>query len=90
MELNQERIEASIVALVSEKILHEDELFHRVRTAVDDRISMLFKDQADAQIRDAINEAITNGFDREYTRVSSWSEKEGLLLGVDQGGQRGQ
>lgn len=76
MELNQERIEAAIVAEVANRIIGEEELFNRVRIAVDNRISQLFKDQADAQIREAINAAITNGFDREYTRVNSWGEKE--------------
>lgn len=77
MELNQERIEAAIVSEVAERIIGEDELFSRVRTAVDARIDKLFKDQADQQIRDAINTAILNGFEREYTRVNSWGECEG-------------
>jgi hypothetical protein len=77
MELNQERIEAAIVAEVSDRIIGEEELFSRVRKAVDARISQLFKDSADAQIRAAIDAAIKDGFDREYTRVSSWGEKEG-------------
>ncbi|MBB3313676.1 hypothetical protein FHT78_005470 [Rhizobium sp. BK196] len=77
MELNQERIEAAIVAEVADKIIGEEELFSRVRTAVDARIAQLFKDQADAQIRSAIDAAIQSGFDREYTRVNSWGEREG-------------
>ena len=77
MELNQERIEAAIVSEVADRIIGEDELFERVRKAVDTRISALFKDHADAQIRAAIDAAILNGFDREYTRVTSWGEREG-------------
>lgn len=77
MELNQERIEAAIVSEVSDRIIGEEELFNRVRIAVDNRISQLFKDQADAQIRAAIDVAITNGFDREYVRINSWGESEG-------------
>lgn len=77
MELNQERIEAAIVAEVADRIIGEDELFNRVRKAVDNRIDQLFKDQADAQIRAAIDAAILNGFEREYTRVNSWGEREG-------------
>jgi hypothetical protein len=77
MELNQERIEAAIIAEAADKIIGEDELFNRVRTAVETRIDKLFKDQADAQIRAAIDAAITNGFEREYTRVNAWGEREG-------------
>lgn len=77
MELNQERIEAAIVSEVADRIIGEDELFSRVRTAIEKRIDQLFKDHADAQIRTAIDAAILNGFDREYTRVTSWGEREG-------------
>jgi hypothetical protein len=77
MELNQASIEKAIVAEVADRIIGEDELFERVRKAVDSRISQLFKDQADAQIRAAIDAAILNGFEREYVRVNSWGEKEG-------------
>jgi uncharacterized membrane protein YheB (UPF0754 family) len=77
MELNQERIEAAIVAEVADRIIGEDELFSRVRSAVETRIDKLFKDSADAQIRAAIDKAITDGFEREYTRVNSWGEREG-------------
>ena len=68
MELNQERIEAAVVAEVADKIISEEALFERVRKAVDSRISQLFKDQANAQIRAAIDGAIQNGFDRECCR----------------------
>lgn len=77
MELNQERIEAAIIAEVADRIIGEDELFDRVRKAVDDRISNLFKDHADAQIRSAIDAAITDGFEREYVKINSWGEREG-------------
>lgn len=77
MELNQERIEAAIIAEVADRIIGEDELFDRVRKAVDDRISKLFKDHADAQIRAAIDAAIKDGFEREYVRINSWGEREG-------------
>lgn len=77
MELNQDRIEAAIVAEVADRIIGNDELFGRVRTAVDTRIDKLFKDQADAQIRAAIDASITNGFEREYTRITAWGERDG-------------
>ena len=77
MELNQERIEAAIIAEVADRIIGEDELFNRVRTAVETRIDKLFKESADAQIRAAIEKAIADGFEREYTRVNSWGDREG-------------
>ena len=77
MELDQARIEAAIVKEAAERIISEDDLFGRIRAAVDVRIDKLFKDQADAQIRAAIDAAITNGFDREYCRVTAWGERDG-------------
>lgn len=77
MELNQERIEAAIITEVADRIIGEDEIFNRIRTAVEARIDKIFKNRADAQIRAAIDKSITDGFDREYTRVNPWGEREG-------------
>lgn len=77
MELNQERIEAAVVAEVSDRIIGEDELFKRVRTAVDAKIDALFKEHAEAQVKAAVDAAIVDGFEREYTRVNAWGQKEG-------------
>jgi hypothetical protein len=77
MELDKKRIEDAIIADVADKIIGEDELFSRVRKAIDQRINALFKDKADAQIAAAIDDAIRNGFDREYCRISSWGERQG-------------
>jgi len=77
MELDKKRIEDAIIAEVADKIIGEDELYSRVKTAVEQRIDRLFKDKADAQIAAAIDDAIRNGFDREYCRISSWGERQG-------------
>lgn len=77
MQINQERIEKAIIAEAVSTIINEEEFIGKVRHAVDARIDKLFKDKADAQIDAAINDAIRNGFDREYCRVTSWGEREG-------------
>lgn len=77
MQINQERIEKAIVDEAVHRIVSGDEFANRVQRAVDARINALFKEKADAQIDAAINDAIRNGFDREYTRVTSWGEKNG-------------
>jgi hypothetical protein len=77
MELDKKRIEDAIIADVADKIIGEDDLYSRVKKAVEQRIDALFKDKADAQIAAAIEDAIRNGFDREYCRISSWGERQG-------------
>ncbi len=77
MQINQERIEKAIIEEAVNNILDEDKFAERISNAVSARINALFKDKADAQIDAAINDAIRNGFDREYCRVTSWGEKEG-------------
>ena len=77
MEIDKARIEDAIIDQVASEFVSENNLSTRIRDEVNKRIDRLFKDKADAQIGDAINEAIRNGFDREYCRVSAWGEKEG-------------
>lgn len=77
MQINQERIEKAIVEEAVRNIVNEDEFANRVKRAVDSRIGAMFKEKADAQIEAAINDAIRNGFDREYCRVTSWGERDG-------------
>lgn len=77
MEINQQRIEDAIIAEVSSKMISDDDLYSRIKTAVEQRIDRHFKDKADAQITSTIEDAIRNGFDREYQRVNAWGEGEG-------------
>jgi hypothetical protein len=77
MELDQKRIEDAIVREVADKIIGEDDLYERVKRAVEDRIDRHFKTTADAQIHGAIEAAITQGFEREYQRVDSFGRREG-------------
>ena len=77
MELNQMRIEDAIVAEVADRMIGDDELRGRVKTAVNSRIDRLFSESADAQIRAAVETSIANGFEHEYCRVNSFGQREG-------------
>lgn len=77
MELNQTRIEDAIVREVADKIIGDEDLYARVKHAVDERINNLFKTTADSQIRSAVESAITQGFEHEYQRVDSFGRREG-------------
>ena len=77
MEIDKDRIEAAIVAEVASEFTRDEDLSTRINTEVNKRIDKLFKDQADAQITAVINDAIRNGFEREYCRITSWGERDG-------------
>jgi len=77
MEIDKTRIEDAIINQVAAEFVNEENLSTRIRDEVNKRIDRLFKDKAEAQIGEAINEAIRSGFDREYCRVNSWGEREG-------------
>lgn len=77
MELDKTRIENAIIAEVASDFVNEESLSSKINKEVNNRIDALFKDKADAQIQAAIEDAIRNGFDREYCRISSWGERQG-------------
>lgn len=82
MELDKTRIEDAIIDQVATEFVNEENFSMRIRNEVGKRIDQMFKDKAEAQIGEAINEAIRNGFDREYCRVNSWGEREGNVTTI--------
>jgi len=77
MELNQQRIEDAIVQEVADRMIGDEELYSRVKRALDAKIDTHFRDVAEAQIKVAVEEAIKDGFAREYQRVNSFGERQG-------------
>src|SRR5665213_3451433 len=74
MELDQARIENAIIAEVADKMIGDDDLYGRIKKAVDTRIDKHFREVADAQIKAAIEDAVRTGFDHEYQKISSFGE----------------
>jgi ATP-dependent DNA ligase len=77
MELNQIRIEDAIVREVADNIIGNDDLYSRVKRVVEDRIDSHFRTTADAQIKAAIEVAITKGFEHEYHRTDAFGKWDG-------------
>jgi len=77
MQINQDKIEKAIVEEAVENLTNDGGMISRINKAVDARIDKLFKDRANVQIDAAIDDAIRNGFDREYCKVTAWGEKAG-------------
>lgn len=78
LNLNEEDLKAAIVAKATDQLLsHEDDLGGMVRQEMNKRIDAMFAAGVRERIDEAINEAIRNGFDREYQRIDQWGEPKG-------------
>lgn len=53
-----------------------------IRAEVDKRVNAIFVDRAEAQIKAAIDTAVTESFNTEYQRVSPWGQPEGEVTTI--------
>jgi hypothetical protein len=78
LNLNEEDLKAAIVAKAADHLLsYQDDLGGMVQKEIKTRIDAMFAAGVRERIDDAINEAIRNGFDREYQRIDQWGEPKG-------------
>lgn len=77
MELNQERIEQGIINEAVDHLINEEYLAGLVTKEVKARIDAIFAATATDQVSKAVNQAIEDGLNREYSKVNSWGEKVG-------------
>lgn len=77
MEIDKDRIEEAIVQSVAESMASDGELEARIKSAVNRRIDEHFKNVGDARIAAAVEQSITEGFEHEYCRVTSFGERSG-------------
>jgi len=83
LDIKPEKLEAAIIAEAVDQILGADqgEAYSRyltgIRAGVESRIDKMFADHADALIQEALDAAIKDGFEREYSKVDQWGKREG-------------
>jgi hypothetical protein len=77
MELSTERIEAAVIAEVSEKILDNDEIFDRAKKAIEHRVDALWKTTVKEKLQAEVDALVLRGLDHSYTRVDSFGCKVG-------------
>lgn len=83
LNINADDLKSAIVDKAAEELLGEsDHLSSLVRKEVVARIDKLFAERAEAQVSAAIDQAIKDGFEREYQRVTSWGEADGPKTSV--------
>lgn len=77
MEINQERIESAIIADVADKIIGDDGIYQRAKTAIDARVDALWKSSVAERLQAAVSDMITSGFEREYQKIDSFGGAKG-------------
>lgn len=82
LNIDHEKLEKAIITQAVDQILgaEEGEAYSRylkgIRDGVEARIDKIFADRADAMIQDALETAIKGGFNREYSKVDQWGQRE--------------
>lgn len=78
LNISEDDLKKAIVQKASDEILRQDDdLTSMIREEVKARIDRIFVDRAQAQVSAAIDDAIRDGFEREYQRVNPWGTPEG-------------
>lgn len=72
MELNTERIEAAIVAEVSDKIIGTDEIYSRAKTAIEQRVDALWRNTIKDKLQSEVDALVLRGLDHSYRKVDSF------------------
>ena len=83
LNINEEDLKTAIVAKATDEILQEsDDLSALIAKEVRARLDRIFADRAEAQIQAAIDEAVSNAFEREYRRVTAFGQSEGAATSI--------
>ena len=77
MEIDIKRIEDAIIIQTSEFMMSNEDLEERIANKFDARIEKLWLNVAEPRIRASIQTAITDGFEREYTKLDSFGKQHG-------------
>lgn len=77
MELNQEKIEAAIVADAVAELVSGDNLYERVKKGVEARIDSLFETKVSALVEDMIDRVFKEGLEHEYTKRDGFGRPVG-------------
>jgi hypothetical protein len=78
LNINEDDLKAAIVAKATDELLQQDDdLSAMVAKEVRSRLDKIFVARAEAQIQAAIDAAVSNAFEREYRRVTTFGETDG-------------
>lgn len=83
LNINEDEIKAAIIERAADEFLKNDhDLSGLIAKEVKARIDNIFVDRANAQIQAALDEAIKDGFGREYQRIDQWGQAQGKKTSI--------
>lgn len=77
MELSTERIEAVIIAEVSEKIMADDDIYDHAKKAIETRVDALWQASVKARLQEEVDALVLRGLDHSYRRVDAFGKPVG-------------
>jgi uncharacterized membrane protein YheB (UPF0754 family) len=78
LSFNEEDLKAAVIQKAADEFIQNaDDLDGLVAKEVKKRLDAIFVERAEKQIAAAIDEAVRDGFNREYQRVTPWGESDG-------------
>lgn len=77
MDIDIAKIEAAVVREVADNLIGSDALWERVKSDIKTRMDNLWADVVEARLKDEIQKAITEGFERSYCRVDVYGRPQG-------------
>lgn len=77
MNFDEAEMKQLIAERAAEGFMRDDDIWEMVKSDIDMRIDRLFADRADAAIREIIDKAINDGFERTYQSVDAFGRKNG-------------
>jgi len=77
MEIDKQRIEDAIIKQVATDMIGDDDIWNRAKNALDERFDKVWRETAEARIRSEVELAISEGFEREYTKADSFGRQQG-------------
>lgn len=77
MQIDQDKIEKAIVAGAVDAVIHDDDLFERVKRGIDARIDKIFVDKVQSCVEVAVEHCVKSGFEREYRKIDSFGRPTG-------------
>lgn len=84
MQIDQEKIEAAIVAEAVTRLADNDELYGRVKTGIEARLNKLFADNVNGIITSKVEEIVKSGFEREYIKRDAFGQPQGQPTSISQ------
>jgi len=82
LNIDESSIRDTVAQKVADDLVNDEHLLAEVSKKVQARIDNLFAERVDVLITKAIDDAVVNAFEREYTKVDQWGQKVGQTTSV--------